>query len=168
MGFSRQEYWSGLPFPSPGDLPDPGVAPRSPTLQADSIIWATRECPDTYCFCCFSFPCEVLHFSYWRVFSLDVGLWWTPVLWALEPLAVLLSNFMFSDENCEDIPHNDTHRGMNSDWKVFTVISKLFLCLLFSSLILICVSMTFSEFVLLGAHLVAWICNSVFWQIGTC
>ena len=36
MGFSRQEYWSGLPFPSPGDLPDPGIEPRSPTLQADS------------------------------------------------------------------------------------------------------------------------------------
>ena len=36
MGFSRQEYWSGLPFPSPGDLPDPGIKARSPTLQADS------------------------------------------------------------------------------------------------------------------------------------
>ena len=31
MGFSRQEYWSGLPFPSPGDLSDPGIEPRSPT-----------------------------------------------------------------------------------------------------------------------------------------
>ena len=39
MGFSRQEYWSGLPFPSPGDLPDPGIKPRSPTLQfqADTL-----------------------------------------------------------------------------------------------------------------------------------
>ena len=37
MGFSRQEYWSGLPFPSPGDLPDPGIEPRSPALQADSV-----------------------------------------------------------------------------------------------------------------------------------
>ena len=36
MGFSRQEYWSGLPFPYPGDLPDPGIEPRSPALQADS------------------------------------------------------------------------------------------------------------------------------------
>ena len=39
-GFSRQEYWSGLPFPSPGDLPDPGikpVSPVSPALQADSL-----------------------------------------------------------------------------------------------------------------------------------
>ena len=35
--FSRQEYWSGLPFPSPGDLPDPGIKPRSPTLQADAL-----------------------------------------------------------------------------------------------------------------------------------
>ena len=32
MGFSRQEYWSGLPFPSPGDLPNPGIKPGSPTL----------------------------------------------------------------------------------------------------------------------------------------
>ena len=35
--FSRQEYWSGLPFPSPGDLPDAGIEPRSPTLQADAL-----------------------------------------------------------------------------------------------------------------------------------
>ena len=37
MGFSTQEYWSGLPFPSPGDLPDPGIKPWSPALQADSL-----------------------------------------------------------------------------------------------------------------------------------
>ena len=37
MGFSRQEYWSGVPFPSPGDLPDPGIEPRSPALQADAL-----------------------------------------------------------------------------------------------------------------------------------
>ena len=37
MGFSRQEYWSRLPFPSPGDLPDPGIEPRSPALQADTL-----------------------------------------------------------------------------------------------------------------------------------
>ena len=37
MGFSRQEYWSGLPFPSPGDLPHPGTEPRSPALQADAL-----------------------------------------------------------------------------------------------------------------------------------
>ena len=37
MGFSGQEYWSGLPFPSSGDLPDPGIEPRSPALQADCL-----------------------------------------------------------------------------------------------------------------------------------
>ena len=37
MGFSRQESWSGLPFPSPGDLPDPGIELGSPTLQADAL-----------------------------------------------------------------------------------------------------------------------------------
>ena len=36
MEFSRHEYWSGLPFPSPGDLPDPGIEPGSSTLRADS------------------------------------------------------------------------------------------------------------------------------------
>ena len=50
MGFFRREFWSGLPFPSPGALPDPGIEPRSPALQADSCIaggfftnWATRQ-----------------------------------------------------------------------------------------------------------------------------
>ena len=37
MEFSRQEYWSGLPFPSPGDLPNPGIEPGSPALQADAL-----------------------------------------------------------------------------------------------------------------------------------
>ena len=75
MEFSRQEYWSGLPFPSPGDLPDPGTEPRSPALQVDSLpseppgrpnwqyvplkehltclvaftIWATREAQFAVC-----------------------------------------------------------------------------------------------------------------------
>ena len=38
MGFSRQEYWSGLPFPSPGDFADPGIEPRCSALQADSLL----------------------------------------------------------------------------------------------------------------------------------
>ena len=38
MEFSRQEYWSGLPFPFPGDLPDPGIKPESPALHADSFL----------------------------------------------------------------------------------------------------------------------------------
>ena len=43
MGFSRQEYWSGLPFPSPGDLPNPGIEPGSPALQADSLLLIHHE-----------------------------------------------------------------------------------------------------------------------------
>ena len=42
MGFSRQEYWSGVPFPSSGDLPDPGIEPWSPVCQADAL---TSESP---------------------------------------------------------------------------------------------------------------------------
>ena len=38
MGFSRQEYWRGLPFSSPGDLPSPGIEPGSPALQVDSLL----------------------------------------------------------------------------------------------------------------------------------
>ena len=38
IGFSKQEYWSGLPFPSPGDLLDSGIKPRSPAMQADSLL----------------------------------------------------------------------------------------------------------------------------------
>ena len=37
MGFSKQEYWSGLPFPSPGELPNPGIKPRSPVFQTDAL-----------------------------------------------------------------------------------------------------------------------------------
>ena len=45
MGFSSQECWSGLPFHSPGDLPDPGIETRSPTLQADALTSAPQGKP---------------------------------------------------------------------------------------------------------------------------
>ena len=51
MGFSRQEYWNGLPFLAPGDLPNPGIEPASvasPALQAILYHWATRDI-DTHC-----------------------------------------------------------------------------------------------------------------------
>ena len=46
MEFSRQEYWSGLPFPSPGDLPEPGIEPRSPALPAGSLLTEPPEKPN--------------------------------------------------------------------------------------------------------------------------
>ena len=47
MGFPRQESWSGLPFPSPGDLPDPGIKPGSPALQTDSLPTVAQRGSDT-------------------------------------------------------------------------------------------------------------------------
>jgi len=46
MEFSRPEYWSGEPFPSPGDLPNPGIKPRPPALQADSLPAELQRKPD--------------------------------------------------------------------------------------------------------------------------
>ena len=44
LGFSSQEYWSGLPFPSPGDLPDSGIKPRSPCIAGRRFnLWVARE-----------------------------------------------------------------------------------------------------------------------------
>ena len=51
MAFSRQQYWSGLPFLSPGDLPDPGIEPGSPTLQADALLSEPPQLA-TYCLVC--------------------------------------------------------------------------------------------------------------------
>ena len=45
MGFSSQEYWSGLPFPSPGDLSNPGIEPASPALQADALLTVLQGKP---------------------------------------------------------------------------------------------------------------------------
>ena len=47
MGFSRQEYWSGLPLPPSGDLPEPEMEPMSPALQADSLLLSHRGGPET-------------------------------------------------------------------------------------------------------------------------
>ena len=71
MGFSRQEYWSGLPFPPPGDLPNPGIEPMlpaAPALQADSSPLSHQGRPkDTACVCAVaqSGPtlCNLLDFS---------------------------------------------------------------------------------------------------------
>ena len=53
MGFPRQEYWSGLPFPSPEDPPDPGIKPESPALTGVFFtIWDTREALRIFCCCC--------------------------------------------------------------------------------------------------------------------
>ena len=54
-GFSRQGFWSGLPFPSPGDLPNPGIEPESPTFQAEALLskppGKSRRVPENIYFC---------------------------------------------------------------------------------------------------------------------
>ena len=49
MGFPRQDYWSGLPFPFPGDLPNPGIKPVSPALQVDSLPLRHQKAQQCYC-----------------------------------------------------------------------------------------------------------------------
>ena len=68
MGFSRQEHWSGLPFPSPWDLPDPGIEPVSPvSLALTSGFFTTRatwEAPSVYIYSlCFEFPSHLGHYK---------------------------------------------------------------------------------------------------------
>ena len=66
MEFSRQEYWSGLPFSSPGDLPDPGIKPESPVLQADSL---QSESPGK--------PCRVVWPGPIFLETLSVSIFWS-------------------------------------------------------------------------------------------
>ena len=70
MEFSRQEYWSGLPFPSPGDLPDPGIEPRYPALQARHFtIWATMEVLRKWKAISLLIHLVVSFFLFWAFFS---------------------------------------------------------------------------------------------------
>ena len=77
MEFSRQEYWSGLPFPSPEDLPDPGIDPRSPALQADSLLSESPEKPINVCKTysispSFTFDMSMFFFSFLLLVLLEV------------------------------------------------------------------------------------------------
>ena len=86
MGFSKLEYWSGLPCPPPGDLPDPGIEPRSPTLQADSTIWATRESQNMSIFLLINEagrPVSTL--EPWDFNQLCARTQWHGMIWAVPP-----------------------------------------------------------------------------------
>ena len=76
MGFSRQEYWSGLPLPSPGDLPSPGIKPRSPALQADSLLSELPELSlDPFKTSCFQYK-----YIYWPLLF-EIGNLTPKALW---------------------------------------------------------------------------------------
>ena len=82
MGFSRQEYWSGLPFPSPEDLPDPRIKPRSPRVVGRCFtIWATRE----------AFPLMGLSIPEGWLWMGKTFEWWQFLLLLLHPQLLLLS-----------------------------------------------------------------------------
>ena len=97
MGFSRQGYWSGLPFPSPGDLPDPEIEPRSPALQSDAlpselVAWGNS------CFimlCWFLLYDEVNQSTHSSISclknSMARGAWWASVRGVLKSKAGLSS-----------------------------------------------------------------------------
>ena len=90
MGFSRQEYWSGLPFPSPGDIPNPGIEPGSPTLQADSLLLSPQGSPG-----------EALNFILFiytiRITRLDLQVYWEDNKQCMTQLLILFdSELLFS------------------------------------------------------------------------
>ena len=75
MGFSRQEYWSGLPFPFPGDLPDPGIEPRSPAFQADTLTSKLPGKPFKHLGKCKCVSCWT-----WPLLT-DKNWWWSLKWW---------------------------------------------------------------------------------------
>ena len=92
MGFSRQEYWSGWPFPSPGELPNPGIQPGSPALQADS--WPSEP------------PRKLLIPVKWQYLTRSPQSWQVPLsspqscLWIAQPLQFLKSELRTSLLKC--------------------------------------------------------------------
>ena len=109
MGFSRQEYWSGLPFPSPGDLPNPGIEPRSPALQADAL---TSEPPGKPLYQCIwksyfvgtnfrndNVHCLAFYLVFCSAFNLDCCCCWKPTLKLTSLLLGYISLFYFFKRN---------------------------------------------------------------------
>ena len=91
--FYRQESWGGLSCPSPGDLPDPGIEPRSPTLRADSLLfWTTWEAhkwntdPKWNFKCLFLLFCFFFWSLFWIIMMPDYSLWKINSSWPVENL----------------------------------------------------------------------------------
>ena len=122
MGFSRHECWSGLPFPSPGDLPDPGIEPGSPALQAYSLLtelWGNcfrqSKIPPP------SFPLEAWYLGTcpWRGWTLvtcfNVGFWRALPLELSGKLAEAVadaSQFLLWVILCSSLPHRHYYEEM--------------------------------------------------------
>ena len=89
VGFSRQEYWGGLPFPSPGDLPNPGIEPGSPALQADAL---PPEPPGKTAICK---ACQTAILLFWHFFSMGMVL--IPISCTMSRTSIHSSSSTLSD-----------------------------------------------------------------------
>jgi len=99
MGFSRQEYWNGSPFPSPGHLPDPRIKPESPALQVDSLLLSHQENPHKY-----------IH-VYFRLLLKNWYICLSRASWL-----ALSHGFLFSQDKCSPEGHNSC-----VDWPVLLI-----------------------------------------------
>ena len=101
MEFSRQEYWSGLPFPSPGDLPNSGIEPRSPMLQADALPSEPPGKPleTRLNHLEHSIKAEFTEIKMAKIFSFRDKRVWLPHIWSVIKLAaeIFLSVIYFSN-----------------------------------------------------------------------
>ena len=112
MGFSRQEYWSGLPFPSPGVLPNPGTEPGSPALQADSLLSEPPGKPSTSFMRC-HILCRVL--GYHGVLSKTI-LTFEYLLGGLTGVVQLSSQWRFM-QWCEEDTEPSRKRKEQVEWE---------------------------------------------------
>ena len=112
MGFSRQEYWSGLPFPSPGVLPNPGTEPGSPALQADSLLSEPPGKPSPSFTRC-QILCRVL--GYHGVLSKTI-LTFEYLLWGLTGVVQLSSQRRFM-QWCEEDTEPSSKRKEQVEWE---------------------------------------------------
>ena len=103
MEFSRQEYWSGVPLPSPGDLSDAGVEPKSPALQADALL---SEPPGACMSCLYILeinPLSVVSFA--TIFSHSEGCLFTLLIvsFAVQKLLSLIRSHLYPIVHCSTI-----------------------------------------------------------------
>ena len=90
MGFSRQEYWSGLPCPPPGDLPNPGIEPWSPALQASSSLTELQGKPHMYQY---FIPCLAELYSIVWIYHFCLSVHHLRDIWVV-PTIIVINNGM--------------------------------------------------------------------------
>ena len=110
MGFFRQEYWSRLPFPSPGNLPDPGIEPESPALQADSLPFSHQGNPVIYIYTHTYVHAHIQKYTHSHI--------WTYLILTLtlENLSLLLRRRNCSTERLRKLPQVTEPESSKRNW----------------------------------------------------